>query len=131
MKSICFLLTKIRATISSIALADMKLIIVLQCSMLKLANAPSLRLYTHDIHVIWFMKISTLRTNHKPIAWLHWVIHYFWGMKNVFPNVWFWQYHLLRNNHEWDYCTSTFCSCRQFTHSCPSNSHLQKLLYFA
>ena len=82
MKSICFLLTKKRATISSIAAADMKLIIVLPCSMLKLANAPSLRLYTHDMHVTLFMKKFTLRSNHKLIAWLHWVIvHYLWGVK--------------------------------------------------
>ena len=82
MKSICFLLTKKRASISSIAAADMKLIIVLHCSMLKLANAPSLRLYTHDMHVTWFMKKFTLRSNHKLIAWLHWVIiHYLWGIK--------------------------------------------------
>ena len=74
MKSICFLLTKKRASISSIAAADMKLIIVLHCSMLKLANAPSLRLYTHDMHVTLFMKKFTLRSNHKLIAWLHWVI---------------------------------------------------------
>ena len=82
MKSICFLLTKKRASISSIAAADMKLIIVLHCSMLKLANAPSLRLYTHDMHVTWFMKKFDLRSNHKPTAWLHWVIiHYLWGIK--------------------------------------------------
>ena len=82
MKSICFLLTKKRATISSIAAADMRLIIVLHCSMLKLPNAPSLRLYTHDIHVTWFMKKFTLRSNHKLIAWLHWVIiHYLWDIK--------------------------------------------------
>ena len=33
------------------------------------------------MHVIWFMKKFTLRTNHKIIAWLHWVSHYFWGIK--------------------------------------------------
>ena len=51
MKSICFLFPK-RATISSIAAADMKLIIVLHFSMIKLANAPSLRLYKHNMHAI-------------------------------------------------------------------------------
>ena len=56
MRSICFLLTEKRATISSTAATDMKLIIVLHCSMLKLANAPSLRLYKHDMHVISFMR---------------------------------------------------------------------------
>ena len=82
MKSICFLLTKKRATINSFAAADMKLIIVLHCSMLKLANAPSLRLYTHDMYVTWFMKKITLRSNHNLIAWLHWVIiHYLWAKK--------------------------------------------------
>ena len=82
MKSICFLLTKKRATISSIPAADLKLIIVLHCSLLKLANAPSLRLFTHDMYMTWFMKRFTLRSNHKLIAWLHWVIiHYLWGIK--------------------------------------------------
>ena len=46
MKSICFLFTKKRTIINSMAAADMKLIIALHCSILKLANAPSLRLYT-------------------------------------------------------------------------------------
>ena len=60
----------------------MKLIIVLHCSMPKLANAPSLRFCTHDMHVTWFMKKFTPRSNHKLIAWLHWVIiHYLWGIK--------------------------------------------------
>ena len=62
----------------------MKLIIVLHCSMIKLANAPSLRLLTHDMHVTWFMKKFTLRSNDKLITWLHWVIiHYLWASKNM------------------------------------------------
>ena len=82
MKSICFLLTKKRATISSIPATVMKLIIVLHCSMLKLANTPSLRLFTHDMHVTWFMKKFTIGSNNKLIAWLHWVIiHYLCGIK--------------------------------------------------
>ena len=137
----------------------MKLIIVLQCSMLKLANAPPLKLYTQACDLIH--EKSTVRTNHRLIAWLHRVIHYLQGSKKyvilnmcilkikakekaneaypyekssqvyLFPNIWFWQCNLSRSNLEWDHCTSTFCSCRQLTHSWVSDSLLQKLLYFA
>ena len=79
MKSISFLFTKKRAIISSIAAADMKLIIVLHFSMLKFANAPSLRLYTHACDLIH--EKSTVRTNHRLKAWLNRVIHYLLGIK--------------------------------------------------
>ena len=79
MKSICFLFTKKRVIISSATAADMKLIIVLYCSMLKLANASSLRLYTHACDLIH--EKSTVRTNHRLIAWLPRVIHYLQGIK--------------------------------------------------
>ena len=159
-KSICFLFTKKRAIISSTAAPDMKLIIAVHCFILKLTNAPSLKLYTHACDIIH--EKSTVRTNHRLIAWLHQVIHYLQGIKKyvvlvihlhplnqsqekayetypygkssqvyLFPDVWFWQCHLLRSNHEWDWCASTFCSCRQLTHSWVSDSHLQKFLYFA
>ena len=145
MKSICFLLTKKRATISSIANADMKLIIVLHCSMLKLANAPSLRLYTHNTHVIWFMKKSTLRTNHKLslIALSHSLL---WGIKkyvilaicitkikvrkkpmklihveNLHRSIFFPTFDsdntISGEATINDHCVSTFCSCRELTHS--------------
>ena len=55
MKFICFLLTQMRANISSIAAKDMKLTTVIHCPILKLAHTPSLRLCTHEKHVILFM----------------------------------------------------------------------------
>ena len=79
MKSICFLFTKKRVIISSTAAADMKLIIVLYCFVLKLANASSLRLYTHACDLIH--EKSTVRTNHRLMAWLHRVIHYLQDIK--------------------------------------------------
>ena len=57
----------------------MKLIIALHCSMLKLANATSLRLYTHGCDLIH--EKSTVRRNHRLIAWLCQVIHYLQGIK--------------------------------------------------
>ena len=35
----------------------------------------------------------------------------------LFPDVWFWRCCLWRSNHEWDRCTSIFCSCRHLTRS--------------
>ena len=61
-----------------IAATDMKLIIVLHCSMLKLADAPSLRLYAHACDLIH--EKSTVRTNHRLIAWLHQFIQYLQGI---------------------------------------------------
>ena len=49
-----------------IAATNMKLIIVLHCSMLKLAHAPSLRLYAHARDLIH--EKSTVRTNHRLIG---------------------------------------------------------------
>ena len=79
MKSIRFLFTKKRATLSSATAADMKLIIALHRSMLKLVNTTSLRLYTHGCDLIH--EKSTVRRNHRLIAWLCQVIHYLQGIK--------------------------------------------------
>ena len=156
MKSICFLFTKKRAIISCIAAADMKLIIALHRS--KTCNAPSLRLDTCMWSNSWKIYCQNKPQNNSLTAPSHSLLArhqeachprhlhlqnqswekaheaYMYGKSlqvYLFLDIWFWQCHLSRSNHEWDHCTSTFCSCRQLTHSWVSDSHLQKFLYFA